>query len=292
MTIRQQLEYIESQLGIPAESCIALQKINEARLNLWNKGDWTDTYDFIHMRVSSGKFYLPWWAKSVKKAWECCAEIAMGERCWEYADPQTSKGSEVVITSTGQKVSIPYDIPLRAQLGFAATDSNDKGKSVRLSVFTPGGTRGSETITLAGLNEPIKAELDVAKVTGLSKDKTYGCVEVYMYDDCGEKLIYTIDPTEIVSESSVYCVKTCKSKCILLKVKKKHFPYSEYNLDASADLPVTAIQYMIEAFNVKQDIAQYKALLGFAIAELNAEKSDVLPAKPAIKAGLHVDILG
>ena len=291
MTIRQQLHYLEGQLGTPAGSCIALQELNNARLNLWRKGDWSDTYEFIHIMVSSGRLTLPWWAASMKAAWLCKSKIQISETGWQPATGTDAKGSGLSIENTGRKLIIPFNIPVGAQIGFSATDIADKGKKVRVSAITDASGRLSEEAELAGIAEKVRCEITIAQLTGLSKDATSGCVNVHMYDSCGDRVIYTIDPDETVSESIVYCVKSCGDKCILAKVKKKFIPYSNLNLDAIADLPVTALQYMIEALRNRSDANMYKSLYGMAIAELQADKIDERPTVAATRAGFHVDIL-
>jgi len=290
MTLRQTLDYLELHLAIPSGSCVALQYLNSARSLLWTKGDWRDTYKFIHMKLSCGKFYLPWWAASVKSA-KSCGNVEVNELGWRETDSTDFVGN-VTITKTGGYSIFPTKIEGGGQFYFSAMDSSDSGKLVYLSALNKGRSRLSEQIPLGKVDEKVRSDIEVDIVMGLSKQPTNGGVNVFYEKNGCLKTVYCIDPRESNLRFEQYCVEACSSVCLLLKVKKKHFPLTSADLDSEIDLTPEAILFAIKAIKANQDnnLNSYAENMRFSLSELISDRKDSAPSRASIPGGMRIDL--
>lgn len=279
MTIQEYINSASLTGGI-TDGCQAVAMLNAARELLWPLDDWIGTIEYGCVTPKDSCFYLPAHIETIRKAWSCKQDIPINNENWFYVEQGFVSelcGSNVTLVRTDKSVVLPVSFPKSHQIGFRPSDSNDIGKTIAVTVRNVFGSIVAENITLTSLSETTYAELAVEEIISINKSPTEGAVQVWARGECDEARIYVIEAFESSVRYWQYkAINTCE--CILIKGKKKYFPYKETDLYREIDLRnPSALQFASQAIEHQRakNYSEYQKALMIARTLLERSKEDV-----------------
>lgn len=257
-----------------------LSALNEARLLVWDKGDWENTLENVCYCCADSCITLANRHKQVRAAWLCNQPLDLrGEwyqfvtqlegRCGDVCTKYLQEISGYFVTFKDYKTN-PFHIRIKPE------NVQDVGKEITFKMVNAQHQRVDVTLTIG---QPFVAvtSLDVYNgVISVSKPLTEGRIRVYAYDPtlATETLIAIYEAEDQNPFFKKYRVpKRCGDQ-LVMRVKKKYFPLVEdYDL---VEFDVNALSFAIMAVNARRDRNQQAFLtnLGLSVTELNSHKSD------------------
>lgn len=284
-TVEEVLDSLEFLEGNDKRSCVALRWLNEARELLWSLGDFPGTIDYICRTLpQNGCFYLPWYAKSIKRAWSC-KDLTISSENWRrisHSDLSMCNQTQDNIIPTGEESPIPCDPGARFQIGFQARDSADKGKEVHVGAITTGNSRESVSVSLGGIDKIVYADIEIKKILGMSKTQTTGRVDVFVNvpDPKCEYLVSFLDPNQTTARHAKYKSSLCHGTCCVIQYKKRFIKFSADDLYMEADIDnSTALALAMDAIKLRQErrYADSGSALKLAKGFIEVEREDLRP---------------
>lgn len=295
MTVKDYIDQ-SSMLGGISDGCQAISMLNAARELLWTLDDWTGTISFGCVRLNECCFYLPFDIESVRKAWKCGQNIPINNENWVYIEQGFLSDicdEEVSIVRTDKSVVLPVGFPVNCQIGFRASDASDEGKEIAVTIKNVFGSVVNEAIKLGSIRETVYAELAVHELISINKRPTNGAVQVYAKDECNETRKYVIEAYETDVRYWQYkAINSCK--CVVIKGKKKFFPYKETDLYREVDIKsMSALQFASQAIEHmrNKNYKEFQNALQFARTFLERQKEDIKrTSAPGVTINLDVAI--
>jgi hypothetical protein len=293
MTIQ---DYINnaSLVGGITDGCQAVSMLNAARELLWPLDDWVGTIEYGCVNANESCFYLPAHIETIRKAWKCKQDIPIANENWYYVEQGFVSelcGDTATIVRTDKSVVLPVSFPKSHQIGFRPSDSNDIGKTIAVTVRNVFGSIVAENITLTSLTETSYAELAVEEIISINKSPTEGAVQVYARGECDEVRVYIIEAFESSVRYWQYkSINACE--CILIKGKKKFFPYKDTDLYREIDIRnQSALQFASQAIEHQRarNYKEYQNALMIARTLLERSKEDLKKtSSPGVTAQYNV----
>lgn len=288
MTIR---EYIaeSSFFGGIADECAAIKAINAARRLLWTLDDWVGTISYGCVSIKDGCFYLPRHIETARYIWECDKNVPLRDEIWyhldcnDLGDYAAGRGYSAVV-STDIWNALPVTIPYKEQIGFAINDETDAGKEINVTIKNQSGSVRTQKLTLPELGKSIFADDGVLEIISINKAKTNGSISILTRAGSDECRIYVLEADEVNPRYRLYRAP-CACSHVVVKGKKKFFPYNEGDMDRILDLDPSGISFAINALEHKKnkEYDQYAATLKLARAHLERAKEDLGQKQSASK---------
>lgn len=279
MTIQDYINNASLTGGI-TDGCQAISMLNAARELLWPMDDWVGTIEYGCVNPKDGCFYLPAHIETVRKAWACNQNIPINNENWYYVDQGfvgDMCGAPVALVRTDRSSVLPVDFPKHSQIGFRPSDAYDIGKAVSVTTKNVFGSVVNESIVLGSLTETSYGELAVDEILSINKPPTEGAVQVWARSECEEKRVYLIEAFEHSVRYWQYrSVNACE--CIIIKGKKKYFPYKENDLYREIDIRnPSALQFASQAIEHQRakNYREYQNALTIARTHLERTKEDL-----------------
>lgn len=265
--------------GNNPKSCVALEELNLARSLLFRLDDWVGTIEYLCVNVGRC-FHLPWHVETIRAAWNCNRSIEVGSAFYSeigYNDACSFAGKKVPIIRTGYIDVTPVRIPKDSKIGFECTNENDKGKKCFVSFINDYGSITTEEIQLTEVGYICWGKENVRSIKSISKERTQGIVNVKAFN--GEKFhVLSLYPQQLVSEFQRYTADGCLNCQVIIKAKKRYFPYFDEDLDSTLDFnSPEALRFAIKAIQAEKAgaIDKYAANLQAARTHLEREKEDL-----------------
>lgn len=279
MTIQDYINNASLTGGI-TDSCQAISMLNAARELLWPMDDFVGTIEYGCVMPNDSCFYLPAHIETIRKAWSCNQNIPINNENWYYVDQGFVSeicGDAVSLIRTDKSVVLPVSFPKSHQIGFRPSDSNDIGKSISVTTRNVFGSIVNENIELVSLTETSYGELAVEEIISINKPATEGAIQVWARGECDESKIYVIEAFEHSVRYWQYkSINACE--CILIKGKKKYFPYKENDLYREIDIRnPSALQFASQAIEHQRarNYKEYQNALLIARTLLERTKEDL-----------------
>tara|TARA_R110000868_G_scaffold13848_6_gene64406 strand:+ start:11462 stop:12379 length:918 start_codon:yes stop_codon:yes gene_type:complete len=295
MTIQDYINNATLTGGI-TDSCQAISMLNAARELLWPMDDFVGTIEYGCVMPNDSCFYLPSHIETIRKAWGCKQNIPINNENWYYVDQGFVSeicGDSVSLIRTDKSVVLPVSFPKSHQIGFRPSDSNDIGKSISVTTRNVFGSIVNENINLNSLTESSYGELAVEEIISINKPPTEGAVQVWARGECDEQKIYVIEAFEHSVRYWQYkSINACE--CILIKGKKKYFPYKENDLYREIDIRnPSALQFASQAIEHQRsrNYKEYQNALMIARTLLERTKEDLKKtSSPGVIAQANVSM--
>jgi len=274
-------EFIEENgfLGGDTDICSAIKMLNAARRVLWKLDDWVGTIGYGCVNTNAGCFYLPSHIETARYVYECDKNLPLHDEIWYHLDANELNewcGRQHGVIQTDIFHALPVGIPYKAQIGFKPQDESDIGTIIPITIKNPVGSTRTERLELKGLDVVSFTEDDVSEVISIAKKKTSGRVSVYSLSAGKQCKLYTLEADEVTPKYRVY-KSPCTCSCLVVKGKKKFFPYNEEDLDRDLDLDPSGVAFAQKALMHQKSNAynEYAAALKIARSHLERAKEDL-----------------
>jgi hypothetical protein len=277
MTVQEFLQLNEASIssaGASWDSCEALLNLNKARSALFGIDTFHGLVESVCMNACE-TIFMPWFGEDIKAVYRCkkIIGIAPGEY-WVNAFGDCC-GPQEGVTDTQTYSPVPTANSFNSRIGIRNRDILDNGRKVSISYYTPSGTSVTEDLIL---NDEIPSitEETVRAFISINKGSTSGMLYFYSVNSegvCCEKL-FPAYPLETNLLYRQYCIsRTCCSSCsqIVVKVKRKYFPFTELNYNYPIDFPEHALALAMQAISEinKRTPDGYKLYQGLISSAIN-----------------------
>lgn len=237
-----------------------LERLNEARELLYERGDWAGTTDWAIVSSDCGQFCLPIQLETARAVYACRKNVDLGSYGHLISSLESAQACcgphPCRLTVNRVPWKRPYCWKPTASFGLhvSADDKRDTGAQVRLDVR---GIDGQErAITVAAIAEGRK-EVDglFADLLSASKPLTFGYVKIwakFKNDDC--VLLVDIPPDlEFPALNSYELVGSCCENDVAqlaVLAKRRFMPATDYGaiLDIQS---ITALRFVYQALNAQ-----------------------------------------
>ena len=286
-------DFIDNELALSgavnsSDICGALKLINAARRLVYPLDDWTGTIDYGCVNLCDSCFYLPYHLETVRDMWKCNSSITLNDEIWSSIGTNSLSdccGERMGVVRTDRSAAIPVQPPLGSIIGIRPIDAADKDFVVRFTIRNVAGSLAVDEVKAKDFTEFSYGELLMGRIESIQKDRTNGPINLYWRDNRGVNCrLYTLQADEVSPRYYMYKA-TCESGCVIVKAKKKFFPYTEKDIFSELDIQgVNGLMFAIKALEHQRasQYTEFTAALKIARSLLERVKEDLKKtAEPA-----------
>jgi hypothetical protein len=271
--------------GVCGDQAQILERINECRRLLWNKGDWLNTLDWLCIRCVGDCLVLPSQYKQIRVAYINNSPASLKNDWYETVYGIGKGDCNGIIRSLVEVGTTPVfreytKAPF--QIRAYCERIEDEGTEISILVKRESGVVEKEVIALT--TQPQETNKSCVAILAVVKPVTAGRVRLYAVNkDFNEKLLIAVYlPSDANPVFRKFKVKSQDYPSLTIRAKKK---YSD--LVAGSDLVEFNTDAMIFAsmainFREARDNNQFMSNLTLAVAELNRDIADeeIMTASP------------
>lgn len=286
ITAAQALEKLKRFLGTGGmcpDDPRALDRLNEARELIYDRGDFAGTTEWLQVDSSDGFFTLPSRLLAARAVFDCKRPLPVGKFGWAEVEDSCAASCcrpcnpPVVISRS--LADRPYACKPCSIFGIdaASTKSSDKSE-IALRLENRSGEIKTVSLALNGLK---KVSLDGmwSDIFSINKEPTAGRINVWFRTDGGCSIAAAVEAGELFAPMAARytIIGGCEYEQLMVYAKKRFIPL------ASADEPLdiqslSAIKFALMALNAQDngDDAEYANKVGIMEGHLGKADMNIL----------------
>lgn len=288
MTLKEFLQENSGSIGDSGgewDSCEALKQLNRARSLIYSLGNWDGltTYACVSP-CSKGRFVTPWFASEVKAAYTCRETVTINSGEYFSLVNKGCCGNKLGITDTQTYSATPVPIDELCR-GFSvfSGDMDDEQQTITVVYHNNKGSVITDEFQLTEAFKKYRSSSSVKKIVSISKPPTSGEVHFHS-NEKGCPYLFSLSPYESSQRYRIYCINAnecggCCGKQIVLKMRKKCFPYTALHYHHQVDLNSHALALGMQAISAldqrtPEGLNLYRSLVREVIDLLKKEQTE------------------
>lgn len=263
MTLKEFLQNNESSIGESGgnwNDCNSLNQLNKARSILYSTGIWDGMIAYTCIsNCYNGRLIVPWFADQILDAYTCKKRVTIETGEYFSIVDKSYCGKQIGITDTQTYSPTPVDLQLLSRgLSITSGDMDDQDKIITIVYLNNRGSVITDEIEIDQAFKKYRTSTSIKKIVSISKPASSG--EIHFHSNSkGCPYLFTLSPYETNPQYRVYCVNgnecnhcfpdggCCSDTQIVLKLKKKHFTFTELHYNHQIDFNSHALALAMQS---------------------------------------------